>query len=112
MVSEQMNAVFTFAADPDFLENDIRVKPDLDALGALGDAGWAQWYLLQQFEGTNSILTTSVQSSCGINHSDIALISYLIQDNLNYIKKEYPTYATPTSSQAKDYVNKNPSRFT
>ncbi|GJX20466.1 uncharacterized oxidoreductase-like protein [Tanacetum coccineum] len=35
-----MNAVFTFAADPDFLENDIRVKPDLDALGALGDAGW------------------------------------------------------------------------
>lgn len=32
--------VFTFAADQDFLENDIRVKPDLDALGALGDAGW------------------------------------------------------------------------
>lgn len=25
---------------PHFLENDIRVKPDLDALGALGDAGW------------------------------------------------------------------------
>nr|XP_043636877.1 uncharacterized oxidoreductase At4g09670-like [Erigeron canadensis] len=37
---KSMNAVFTFAADPDFLENDIRVKPDLDALGALGDAGW------------------------------------------------------------------------
>ncbi|KAI7757417.1 hypothetical protein M8C21_016053 [Ambrosia artemisiifolia] len=33
-------ATFTFAADQDFLENDIRVKPDLDALGALGDAGW------------------------------------------------------------------------
>ncbi|XP_011100831.1 uncharacterized oxidoreductase At4g09670-like [Sesamum indicum] len=31
---------FTFAADKDFLENDIRVKPDLDALGALGDVGW------------------------------------------------------------------------
>ncbi|GAA0146786.1 hypothetical protein LIER_06655 [Lithospermum erythrorhizon] len=31
---------FTFAAESDFLENDIRVKPDLDALGALGDAGW------------------------------------------------------------------------
>lgn len=37
---KSMNAIFTFAADPDFLENDIRVKPDLDALGALGDAGW------------------------------------------------------------------------
>ncbi|XP_076898094.1 putative oxidoreductase At4g09670 [Bidens hawaiensis] len=37
---KSINAVFTFAADQDFLENDIRVKPDLDALGALGDAGW------------------------------------------------------------------------
>ncbi|KAK3426134.1 hypothetical protein EUGRSUZ_F02655 [Eucalyptus grandis] len=35
-----MHTCFTFAADPVFLENDIRVKPDLDALGALGDAGW------------------------------------------------------------------------
>ncbi|ONK58484.1 uncharacterized protein A4U43_C09F13520 [Asparagus officinalis] len=35
-----VNSIFTFAADPDFLENDIRVKPDLDAHGALGDAGW------------------------------------------------------------------------
>ncbi|XP_074264408.1 putative oxidoreductase At4g09670 [Silene latifolia] len=31
---------FSFAADNDFLENDIRVSPDLDALGALGDCGW------------------------------------------------------------------------
>lgn len=36
----QVNACFTFAADQDFLENDIRAKPDLDALGALGDVGW------------------------------------------------------------------------
>lgn len=35
-----IQSAFSFAADPDFLENDIRVKPDLDALGALGDAGW------------------------------------------------------------------------
>lgn len=35
-----INSCFTFAADPDFLKKDIRVKPDLDALGALGDAGW------------------------------------------------------------------------
>ncbi|KAK4390075.1 putative oxidoreductase [Sesamum angolense] len=31
---------FTFAGSKDFLESDIRVKPDLDALGALGDVGW------------------------------------------------------------------------
>lgn len=36
----QVHSHFTFAAEPEFLENDIRVKPDLDALGALGDAGW------------------------------------------------------------------------
>ncbi|OWM84631.1 uncharacterized oxidoreductase At4g09670-like [Punica granatum] len=37
---KEMHATFTFNASPNFLENDVRVKPDLDALGALGDAGW------------------------------------------------------------------------
>uniref|UniRef100_A0A2N9H085 GFO/IDH/MocA-like oxidoreductase domain-containing protein n=1 Tax=Fagus sylvatica TaxID=28930 RepID=A0A2N9H085_FAGSY len=37
---KRIQSCFTFAADPDFLKNDIRVKPDLDAHGALGDAGW------------------------------------------------------------------------
>lgn len=35
-----INSVFGFRANEDFLQNDIRVKPDLDALGALGDVGW------------------------------------------------------------------------
>ncbi|KAJ0987394.1 hypothetical protein J5N97_005750 [Dioscorea zingiberensis] len=35
-----INSIFTFSSDPDFLKNDIRVKPDLDSLGALGDLGW------------------------------------------------------------------------
>ncbi|CAL9180609.1 unnamed protein product [Musa hybrid cultivar] len=29
-----------YAGDSDFLENDICVMPELDALGALGDVGW------------------------------------------------------------------------
>lgn len=29
-----------FCATPEFLERNIRVKPDLDGLGALGDLGW------------------------------------------------------------------------
>ncbi|KAK4253033.1 hypothetical protein QN277_010868 [Acacia crassicarpa] len=37
---QKVHTMFTFASDPDFLKNDIRVKPDLDALGSLGDAGW------------------------------------------------------------------------
>ena len=36
----QVQSIFTFLGDSDFLENDIRVKPDLDALGVLGDVGW------------------------------------------------------------------------
>lgn len=36
----QVQSFFSFYADSDFLESDIRAKPDLDALGALGDLGW------------------------------------------------------------------------
>lgn len=36
----QVRTCFTFAADPDYLNTNIRVKSDLDALGSLGDAGW------------------------------------------------------------------------
>ncbi|EXB57406.1 putative oxidoreductase [Morus notabilis] len=35
-----VHSCFSSAADPAFLKNDIRVKPDLDGLGALGDLGW------------------------------------------------------------------------
>ncbi|KAI0495344.1 hypothetical protein KFK09_025494 [Dendrobium nobile] len=37
---KRTNSIFSFNGDSDFLKNDIRVKPDLDGLGALGDAGW------------------------------------------------------------------------
>ncbi|KAK1266759.1 hypothetical protein QJS04_geneDACA000675 [Acorus gramineus] len=37
---KSIHSVFTFCVDTGFLQNDIRVKPDLDALGALGDEGW------------------------------------------------------------------------
>ncbi|CAH2065655.1 unnamed protein product [Thlaspi arvense] len=37
---KNVHSCFTLAGDEDFLENNIRVKPDLDGLGALGDLGW------------------------------------------------------------------------
>ncbi|KAJ1424942.1 Oxidoreductase, N-terminal [Sesbania bispinosa] len=37
---KSVRTCFTFAADANYLKNDIRVKPDLDALGSLGDQGW------------------------------------------------------------------------
>lgn len=36
----QVHSIFSYVGEPGFLQNDIRVKPDLDALGALGDTGW------------------------------------------------------------------------
>ncbi|KAK7252084.1 hypothetical protein RIF29_35798 [Crotalaria pallida] len=38
--TSKIHTCFTFGADADFLKNDICVKPDLDALGSLGDEGW------------------------------------------------------------------------
>ncbi|KAI0506992.1 hypothetical protein KFK09_013110 [Dendrobium nobile] len=35
-----VNSIASFYAKPDFLHNNIRVMPDLDSLGALGDLGW------------------------------------------------------------------------
>ncbi|KAL8523594.1 hypothetical protein ACS0TY_013540 [Phlomoides rotata] len=35
-----VHSIFSYNNGDDFLKNDIRVKPDLDALGALGDTGW------------------------------------------------------------------------
>ncbi|CDP01149.1 unnamed protein product [Coffea canephora] len=35
-----VHSIFSYVEGPEFLKNDIRVKPDLDALGALGDTGW------------------------------------------------------------------------
>ncbi|KAJ8760659.1 hypothetical protein K2173_015326 [Erythroxylum novogranatense] len=37
---KSIQTCFTLSAGEDFLKNDIRVKPDLDGLGALGDVGW------------------------------------------------------------------------
>ncbi|KAH6833285.1 hypothetical protein C2S53_002384 [Perilla frutescens var. hirtella] len=36
----EVHCCFTFAIEKHFLENDIRVRPDLDALSELGDVGW------------------------------------------------------------------------
>lgn len=68
---KSVHSCFTFAANKDFLENDIRVKGDLDALGALGDVGW---YCIRSilwatdFELPKSVLALrgSVVNSAGV----------------------------------------------
>lgn len=36
----RIHCSFSFFGNEDFMRNDIRVKPDLDSLGCLGDLGW------------------------------------------------------------------------
>ncbi|KAI4320484.1 hypothetical protein MLD38_033961 [Melastoma candidum] len=66
-----IHSCFTFAADPDFLKNDIRVKPDLDSLGALGDVGWycvraILWVVDFELPKTVTALQGSVLNDSGV----------------------------------------------
>ncbi|KAG6397575.1 hypothetical protein SASPL_143744 [Salvia splendens] len=56
---------------PHFLENDVRVKPELDALGALGDAGWycigaILWSMNQKLPTTVTALPDTAKNSAGV----------------------------------------------
>ncbi|KAL0557088.1 hypothetical protein IC582_005606 [Cucumis melo] len=37
---KSVHSIYTFGVESNFLESDIRTKPDLDGFGALGDIGW------------------------------------------------------------------------
>ncbi|CAH8309269.1 unnamed protein product [Eruca vesicaria subsp. sativa] len=76
-----VQSCFSFAANEDFLRNDIRVKPGLDGLGALGDAGW---YTIQaallanssKLPNTVSALPGHVLNDAGIVLSCGALLDW------------------------------------
>ncbi|KZV53794.1 hypothetical protein F511_00060 [Dorcoceras hygrometricum] len=61
----------SFCGTPQFLEDNIRVKPDLDALGALGDTGWycigaILWAMDQKLPTTVIALPTITRNSAGV----------------------------------------------
>ncbi|KAM3328033.1 putative oxidoreductase like [Capsicum galapagoense] len=61
----------SYSPGQEFLENDIRVKPDLDALGALGDAGWycigaILWAMNQTLPTTVTALPGVARNSAGV----------------------------------------------
>ncbi|XP_075510418.1 putative oxidoreductase At4g09670 [Primulina tabacum] len=61
----------SFCGTPQFLENNIRVKQDLDALGALGDTGWycigaILWAMDQKLPTTVTALPTITRNSAGV----------------------------------------------
>uniref|UniRef100_A0A0D9XJG7 Gfo/Idh/MocA-like oxidoreductase N-terminal domain-containing protein n=1 Tax=Leersia perrieri TaxID=77586 RepID=A0A0D9XJG7_9ORYZ len=66
-----INSLFSFRADEEFLHNDIRVKPDLDALGALGDVGWyciraILWAVDYELPKTVFALCNPVRNQAGV----------------------------------------------
>ncbi|KAF3340740.1 Oxidoreductase family, NAD-binding Rossmann fold [Carex littledalei] len=66
-----VDSIFTYSADENFLQNDIRVKPDLDALGALGDVGWycirsILWANSYQLPETAVALRGPVKNNAGV----------------------------------------------
>ncbi|XP_022734728.1 uncharacterized oxidoreductase At4g09670-like [Durio zibethinus] len=71
----------TTAASPEFMENDIRVKPKLDALGALGDIGWyclgaVLWAKNYQLPTVVTALPDVTKNSNGVIISCSASIQY------------------------------------
>nr|AAM74281.1 Putative oxidoreductase [Oryza sativa Japonica Group] len=66
-----INSLFSFRANEEFLQNDIRVKPDLDALGTLGDAGWYSirailWAVDYELPKTVIALRNPVRNQAGV----------------------------------------------
>ncbi|XVF20491.1 hypothetical protein REPUB_Repub12eG0005000 [Reevesia pubescens] len=76
-----MYSTSTIPASPEFIENDIRVKADLDALGALGDTGWyclgaVLWAKNYQLPTVVTALPDVTKNSNGVILSCSASIQY------------------------------------
>lgn len=76
-----MYSTSTTSSSPEFLEDDIRVKPNLDALGALGDTGWyclgaVLWAKNYQLPTVVTALPDVTKNSNGVIMSCSASIQY------------------------------------
>ncbi|XP_042512739.1 uncharacterized oxidoreductase At4g09670-like [Macadamia integrifolia] len=66
-----VHSIFTNGGDEDFLKNDIRVKPELDGLGALGDIGWycirsILWVVDYELPKTVTALRGAILNEAGV----------------------------------------------
>lgn len=76
------------SVSPEFLENNIRVRPDLDALGALGDLGWycigaILWAKDYQLPSTVKALPDVTRNSAGVITSFTASFQWRISSNMS-----------------------------
>ncbi|XP_073128136.1 uncharacterized oxidoreductase At4g09670-like [Henckelia pumila] len=114
---KSVHSCFTFGVSDDFLANDIRVKPELDALGALGDTGW---YCIRSilwaadYELPKTVLaspTTTIFNSAGVILACTASLQW--QDGksatfycsfLEDIKMDLTAIGTKGTVHLKDFV--------
>ncbi|KAH7683564.1 D-xylose 1-dehydrogenase (NADP(+)) protein [Dioscorea alata] len=68
---QMIHSTRAFSATPEFLETNIRIKPDLDSLGALGDLGWycigaILWAVDYQLPSSTTALPTVPSNKSGV----------------------------------------------
>ncbi|XP_061340346.1 uncharacterized oxidoreductase At4g09670-like [Gastrolobium bilobum] len=76
-----IHSTSTMPATPEFLENNIRVKPELNALGALGDLAWycigaSLWAKGYQLPTTVTALPDAARNAGGVNLSITASLQW------------------------------------
>ncbi|XP_062082682.1 uncharacterized oxidoreductase At4g09670-like [Humulus lupulus] len=81
-----IHSTSTMSVNPEFLETNIRVRPDLDALGALGDLGWycigaILWAKDYQLPSTVQALPDVTTNSAGVILSFTASFHWGISSN-------------------------------
>ncbi len=69
---KSVQSIFSYVGPDDFLKNDIRVKSDLDALGALGDTGW--YCIRAILWATNYELPKTVTAVCNPEFNEAGVI--------------------------------------
>lgn len=77
----KIHSTSTASVSPKFLESNIRVKPDLDSLGAVGDLGWycigaALWAKEYQLPSLVTSLPDVTKNSAGVTLSCTASLQW------------------------------------
>ncbi|KAF5737906.1 hypothetical protein HS088_TW13G00797 [Tripterygium wilfordii] len=84
-----IHSTSTISSSSEFLENDVRVKPDMDSLGALGDLGWycigaILWAKDYHIPTSVTALPDIVKNSAGVILSFTASFHYNQEDKTTF----------------------------
>lgn len=103
--------------NPEFLQNNIRVKPDLDALGALGDTGWycigaILWANDYKLPSTVQALPDTIKNAAGVILSCTASFQWSISSNtatihcsfLSHTSMDLAISGSNASIRANDFI--------